>query len=174
MAKWIAALAVMAVLAVGAGYSADESHPTLAEQNAALRVQLKKERHELRTLRKIAKPILKPTPEGNKRLARVFFGNEYEAAAEIISGETAGTWDHTIWNGGRSGAWPEGSDFDGQCDVREAYGLGQACERDKMLSYGKDAYTNPLTQMIWFKAYAKERYGSVSAASAHWTPRRSW
>jgi type II secretory pathway pseudopilin PulG len=173
MAKWIAVLAIMAGLAAGAAYGQNDNS-AIVRQNADLRAQLKKERQELRTLRRIAKPILKPTPAGNKALARAFFGTEYKAAAEIINGETAGTWDEQIWNGGRSGAWPENSNFDGQCDVREAYGLGQACERDKMLAYGSDAYTNPLTQMIWFKAYAKERYGSVTAAAAHWTPARSW
>jgi hypothetical protein len=156
MAKWIAVLAIMAGLAVGASYSTEQ--PSVVEQNAALRAQLKKERQELRTLRKIAKPILQPTPEGNKNLARAFFGTSFSCAAEIINGETAGTWDHRIWNYDGSGA----------------YGLGQALPRSKMLAYGKDAYTNPLTQMIWFEAYAKERYGSVCGASAHWTPSRSW
>lgn len=172
MAKWIAALAVMAVLAGGAAFS--ETGPSLHEQNAALRAQIVKERKELRALRKIAKPILKPTPEGNRKLARVFFGNDYRYAAEIISGETAGTWKHDIWNGGRTGAWPERSDFDGNCDVGEAYGLGQACERDKMIGYGPDPYENPLTQYVWFKDYAIDRYKSVRLAAAHWTPRRSW
>lgn len=99
-----------------------------------------------------------PSPRNNQRLAKLFFGKDYYAAAEIINGETAGTWSHTIWNYEGSGA----------------YGLGQARPRSKMLRYGADAYTNPLTQMIWFRAYANGRYGSVQAAAAHWTPTRSW
>jgi hypothetical protein len=138
-------------------------------QNVKLRLQLAKEREtnhrvqaklrkEVRNLRRVARDVRYPTPAGNKRLARAFFGNDYNAAAEIINGETAGTWDHTIWNYEGSGA----------------YGLGQARPRSKMLAYGADAYTNPLTQMVWFKAYAEARYNSVQGAAAHWTPNRSW
>jgi hypothetical protein len=43
-----------------------------------------------------------------------------------------------------------------------------------MLGYGRDAAENPLTQLVWFRAYAEQRYGSVCGAAAHWTPNRSW
>jgi hypothetical protein len=118
----------------------DEEHP------AAMR------EHKMQHLADIA------TPEANKALARMFFGSEYPCAAEIIEGETAGTWDEQIWNYEGSGA----------------YGLGQARPRDKMLAYGADAYTNPLTQMEWFEGYAEARYGGVCEASAHWTAVVSW
>jgi hypothetical protein len=108
--------------------------------------------HELERLAAIG------APWSNRALARLFFGESYWCAAEIIEGETAGTWDHTIWNYAGSGA----------------YGLGQALPRSKMLAYGADAYTNPLTQLVWFEAYAQARYGSVCGASAHWNPVGSW
>jgi hypothetical protein len=142
---------------------------TIEQRNELLRQQLNKEREtndklqgklrrEIRKLRRVARDVIYPTPAGNKRLAVAFFGNEYPCAAEIINGETAETWDHTIWNYEGSGA----------------YGLGQARPRSKMLAYGADAYTNPMTQLVWFEAYAKARYGSVCGAAAHWTPNRSW
>ena len=150
--------------------SATESRAlTVEKRNEHLRRQLVRERKtsdrvqtklrkEIRNLRRVARDVRYPTPAGNRRLARSFFGDDYGAAAEIIHGETAGTWDHTIWNYEGSGA----------------YGLGQARPRSKMLAYGADAYTNPLTQLVWFKAYAEARYGSVQGAAAHWTPNRSW
>jgi hypothetical protein len=142
---------------------------SVEQRNEFLRRQLVKERKtndrvqtklrkEVRNLRRVARDVRYPTPAGNRRLARAFFGNDYNAAAEIIDGETAGTWDHTIWNYEGSGA----------------YGLGQALPRSKMLAYGADAYTNPLTQLVWFKAYSEARYGSVQGAAAHWTPNGSW
>ena len=44
-----------------------------------------------------------PTPAGNRRLARAYFGDEYPCAAEIISGETGGTWRHDVAYGFRYG-----------------------------------------------------------------------
>lgn len=115
-------------------------------------------RAEIRALRRVAGDVRYPSPAGNRRLARAYFGPEYPCAAEIIDGETAGTWNETIWNYEGSGA----------------YGLGQALPRSKMLAYGGDAYRNPLTQLEWFEGYAVSRYGSVCAAAAHWTPAGSW
>ena len=134
---------------------------TLILRNIKLRKQIMKERTELRALKRIAAPILRPTPEGNKQLARAYFGAEFPAANKIITGETAGTWDHKIWNYAGSGA----------------FGLGQAMPRDKMLPYayaGLHPYENPMPQLVWFKDYAVQRYGSVSAAGAHWTVGGSW
>lgn len=130
----------------------------LIKRNAALRKQIIKERKQLHALQRIAAPILRPTPEGNKRLARAYFENQFPCAAKIIDGETAGTWDERIWNYEGSGA----------------YGLGQARPRDKMLKYGADAYTNPLTQYVWMEAYADERFGGICNASAQWSVYRSW
>lgn len=152
-----------------------EKNKTLAQKNAQLRKQLMTERKaykaQIRSLRKIAGPILEPTPEGNRRLARAYFGDSYECAAEIINGETAGTWEEQIAYTPPGQPWRIGTQW---FDTGLAYGLGQARPASKMLKYGADAATNPLTQLIWFEAYAKERYGSVCGASAHWTPARSW
>ena len=146
------------------------SQSKIVMQNEKLRKQLKKERKIYRTqikeLRRIAAPILKPTPEGNKILARAFFNDAYYCAAEIINGETGGTWRHDIAYGHRYG---EHLIYSGL-----AYGLGQALPGTKMLAYGADAASNPLTQMIWFRAYANGRYGSVCAAANHWKSNRSW
>jgi hypothetical protein len=169
---WKLAVIVFVALALGGlvVYNATATSENTVEQK--LRQQLTKEREtneqvqgkmrqELRRLRLYAAPILRPTPAGNRLLAQRYFGDEYPCAAEIIEGETAGTWDHTIWNYEGSGA----------------YGLGQARPRDKMLPYSYadlHAYTNPMPQLVWFKAYAEQRYGSVCGAAAHWTPRGSW
>lgn len=107
-----------------------------------------------------------PTPANNRRLAELFFGYEFPCAAQIIEGETGGTWRHDVAYGFRYGA--------GWIYSGHAYGLGQARPGTKMLAYGADAASNPLTQLRWFRAYAQARYGSVCAAAAHWTPRRSW
>jgi len=115
----------------------------------------------------IAAAIAHPTPAGNRFLARFEFpGHEYFCAAEIIEGETAGTWRHDIAYGMRYG--------EGLIDSGLAYGLGQAKPGTKMLRYGADAASNPATQLRWFRAYAQARYGSVCGAAAHWTPRGSW
>jgi len=114
----------------------------------------------------IARYSLHPTPAGNRYLARLEFGASYPCAAEIINGETGGTWRHDIAFGFRYG---EGYIYSGL-----AYGLGQARPGTKMLRYGADAASNPATQLRWFRAYAEGRYGSVCGAAAHWTPNRSW
>lgn len=165
-------LGVGAFLAYGPGASAagDERGDRLARQlakereaNAALVNGL---RRQLAQVRRQAAPILNPTPAGNRALARAYFGDEYPCAAEIINGETGGTWRHDIAYGFRYGEHLISSGL--------AYGLGQARPGTKMLRYGKDAASNPLTQMVWFRAYAEARYGSVCGASAHWTPAVSW
>jgi hypothetical protein len=152
----------LALLGAGIAYSEKPSgRSTLIEKNAELRKQIKKERKELRYLKRIAAPILRPTPTGNRKLAQAYFGASFSCADEIITGETAGTWDHTIWNYEGSGA----------------FGLGQAMPRDKMLPYayaGLHPYDNPMPQLVWFEDYAEQRYGSVCGASAHWTPNGSW
>jgi hypothetical protein len=157
-----AGLTVALLAGTSVAFSLERSgNSTLIERNAKLRKQLKKERKEHKYLERIAAPILRPTPAGNRQLARVYFGAEFPCASEIITGETAGTWDHRIWNYEGSGA----------------YGLGQAMPRSKMLPYayaGLSPYDNPMPQLVWFKAYSKARYGSVCGASAHWTPNRSW
>lgn len=160
---------VLMLAANGRGQDPADPAAALAAHNARLRAQLARERDrhrvqlralwsENRRLSAIAADVINPSPAGNRRLARAYFGDEYPCAAEIIDGETAGTWDHTIWNRQGSGA----------------YGLGQARPRSKMLAYGADAYTNPLTQLEWFRGYARARYGSVCGAAAHWTPAVSW
>lgn len=170
--RWLALLAGCLVLT---GFAIDEqreekSKLTIVQQNEKLRAQLKKERiiyrKEIRELRKIARPILKPTPEGNKILARAFFGDEFGCAYTIINGETGGTWRHDVGYGFQYGPHLI---YSGR-----PYGLGQALPGTKMLAYGADAATNPLTQMIWFKAYAEGRYGSVCNAAAFWRTHRSW
>lgn len=163
-----ASLTIALLAGTSLAFSLERSgRSTLIERNAKLRKQIKKERKELRALKRIAAPILRPTPEGNKRLARAYFtASEYQCASEIINGETGGTWRHDVAYGFRYG---EGYIYSGL-----AYGLGQAKPGTKMLSYGADAASNPLTQLVWFEAYSKARYGSVCGASAHWTPNRSW
>lgn len=68
----------------------------------------------------------------------------------IIDRETAGTWNHTIYN-------YSGSD---------AYGLPQALPGDKMASAGADWRTNPLTQIRWMWGYVNGRYGGPCQALA--------
>lgn len=114
----------------------------------------------------VAYASIRPTPAGNRWLARYLFGPSYDCAKVIIDGETGGTWRHDIAYGFRYG---EGYIYSGL-----AYGLGQARPGTKMLRYGADAASNPATQLTWFKAYAEGRYGSICAAAAHWTPARSW
>lgn len=117
---------------------------------AATRVQLADARAKVRL-------IDHPTPAGNRRIARLLFGaRDYACAKVIIDGESG--WNERIANREGSGA----------------YGLGQALPRTKMLAYGRDAYTNPLVQLVWMRAYAESRYGGLCPAAAHWTPRRSW
>lgn len=123
-------------------------------------------RLQVRRAERLVGFIDRPTPEGNRELARRYFGAEYSCAAVIINGETGGTWRHDVAYGFRYG---EHLIYSGL-----AFGLGQARPGTKMLRYGGDAASNPLTQLIWFRAYAEARYGSVCAASAHWTPHRSW
>ena len=157
-----AGLTVALLAGTSVAFSLERSgNSTLIERNAKLRKQITKERKELRYLKRIAAPILRPTPEGNRRLANAYFGAEFPAANKIITGETAGTWNHKIWNYEGSGA----------------FGLGQALPRDKMLPYayaGLHPYENPMPQLVWFKAYSVARYGSVNAAGAHWTYSGSW
>lgn len=172
MRSWVTLLTCMLALTIFAicVQPGEGSQSKLVMQNEKLRTQLKKERKIYRTqikeLRRIAAPILQPTPEGNKTLARAFFNDAYYCAATIINGETGGTWRHDIAYGGRYGAHLIYSGL--------AYGLGQALPGTKMLAYGADAATNPLTQMIWFRAYANGRYGSVCAAANHWKSNRVW
>ena len=123
-------------------------------------------RHQLREADRLVGLVNHPTPEGNRELARRYFGDEYACAATIIEGETGHTWRHDVAYGFRFG---EHLIYSGL-----AYGLGQARPGTKMLRVGADAAANPLTQLIWFRSYAVARYGSVCGASAHWTPRRSW
>ena len=178
----MAIIVLILILAYRANANETQAKPSPTEiTNQLLRQQLVKERNEneriqnrlrreIRNLRRVAHDVTYPTPAGNKRLAKAFFGNDYPAAAEIIQGETGGTWRHDVWYGFVYGAWPERT-LNGQC---RAYGLGQARCRSKMLKYGADAYTNPMTQLRWFKGYAVTRYGSVQAAAAYWTPGGSW
>jgi hypothetical protein len=160
----IATAAVLVLFGtLGFGFaSATHEHSVRTEDvNAKLRQQLQKERAELRELRRLAAPILRPTPAGNKLLAKRYFRDEYPCAYKIIEGETAGTWDHTIWNYEGSGA----------------FGLGQARPRDKMLPYayaGLHPYENPMPQLVWMDAYADERFDGICNAAAQWTYARSW
>lgn len=172
MRAWIVLLVfVLGILGLAIYTHPGEGSPSnIVTQNEKLRAQLKKERIQYKTqikeLRRIAAPILKPTPEGNKILARAFFNDAYYCAAEIINGETGGTWRHDVGYGFQYGPHLI---YSGR-----AYGLGQALPGTKMLAYGADAATNPLTQMIWFRAYANGRYGSVCNAASHWKSNRSW
>ena len=68
--------------------------------------------------------------------------------ARIIDRETAGTWNHHIYNYQGSGA----------------YGLPQALPGSKMRSAGWDWRTNPVTQIRWMRTYARLRYGSECGA----------
>lgn len=170
--RWgkIILLVIILIFILSAIFVTSGNGSGLATQNEKLREQLKKERVWYRTqiheLRKIAEPILQPTPQGNKSLARIFFDSSYTCAYEIIEGETGGTWRHDI---GYGGVYGEHLIYSGR-----PYGLGQALPGTKMLKYGADAASNPLTQLIWFKAYAIERYGSVCNAANHWKAHRSW
>lgn len=172
MRSWVVLLVFMLSVTLLAicTHPGEGSPSNLVTQNQQLRKQLKKERKQykiqIKELRRIAAPILKPTPEGNKILARALFTDSYYCAAEIINGETGGTWRHDIAYGHRFG--PQ------YIYAGIAYGLGQALPGTKMLAYGADAATNPLTQLIWFRAYANGRYGSVCNAAAHWKSHRSW
>lgn len=49
-----------------------------------------------------------------------------------------------------------------------AYGLPQAMPTDGMDAFGADWRTNYQTQVKWFFAYCKERYGGVREAWAFW------
>ena len=142
-------------------------YPATWPREARLARQLRRERSRHRDLRfwlasnlsansHLLALVRNPTPAGNRELAAQYFGWEYPCAAEIIAGESG--WDHLVWNRQGSGA----------------YGLGQARPRSKMLAYGADAYTNPLTQLRWFRGYAEGRYGSVCGAAAHWNAVVSW
>lgn len=126
---------------------------------SAMRVQLRQADH-------LVGLINRPTPEGNREIARRYFGSEYSCAAFIIGHETGGTWRHDVAYGFRYG--------EHLINANIAYGLGQALPGTKMLRFGADAASNPLTQLIWFRSYAEARYGSVCAASAHWARNRAW
>jgi hypothetical protein len=161
---------VLLLASSGRSQEAPAADPLVVEltgKNHRLRAQLGRERNRHRVqlralwsenhrLHVIARDILAPTIAGNRRLAQRFFGDEFPCADEIITGES--NYDHLVWNRQGSGA----------------YGLGQARPRSKMLAYGADAYTNPLTQLRWFRGYAEARYGSVCGAAAHWTATVSW
>lgn len=45
-----------------------------------------------------------------------------------------------------------------------AYGLGQALPASKMLPFGEDYRTNPVTQLRWLMSYIAGRYGSPATA----------
>lgn len=157
----IVTLAVFGSVGFGFASATFEKNTDLRTINDNLRDQLAKERKELRKLRRYAAPILRPTPAGNRLLIRRYFRHEAPCAAKIVHGETAGTWDHKIWNYEGSGA----------------FGLGQAKPRSKMLPYayaGLHPYENPMPQIVWMDAYADERFGGICAAAAQWTYDRSW
>lgn len=128
----------------------------------------------------------RPSTEHNQALARLMYPTRYWAIAIIVNGETAGTWNEQVWNGGHVGAWPDRADNDGTCDGGEAYGLGQACERGKMVTWARAAgyrrpwriLTSARMQFAWMvEGYAPARFGSIEAAARQWCAacgRPSW
>lgn len=128
------------------------------------RAEVRALRYQLRRAERLVGLIDHPTPESNRRIARLYFGAEFSCAAKIISGESG--WLHDVAYGGARGAHLIYSGL--------AYGLPQARPGTKMLSAGGDAASNPLTQLRWMRSYAEGRYGSVCAAAGHWTAARSW
>jgi resuscitation-promoting factor RpfB len=54
------------------------------------------------------------------------------------------------------------------------YGLGQATPGTKMASFGPDWKTSANTQLKWATSYAKDRYGSWSAAYNFWQSHHYW
>lgn len=119
-----------------------------------------------------------PSPENNKKLARLMYPNQYRALNAIFSGESA--WRHNVWNGGKLG-------YDGgnpgpnalSCGGSNyAYGLGQACPGQKMIVWAEAAgYANPYRivdsprmQIRWaVEGYAPAVHGSIEAAARQWT-----
>ncbi len=55
-----------------------------------------------------------------------------------------------------------------------ATGLGQALPGSKMLPFGADYLTNPVTQLKWAQSYAVARYGNWANAYAFWLSHRYW
>jgi hypothetical protein len=163
------AIGVLLTWAVPLGHAAatpDELRHQLAKERRATAAEIRGLRYQLHQANQLVGLVNHPTPSGNRALARRYFGGEYGCAAVIIQGETGGTWRQDVAYGFRYGPHLIYSGL--------AYGLGQARPGTKMFAYGRDAATNPLTQLRWFRGYAEGRYGSVCAAAAHWTPARSW
>ena len=170
LAALLAGLTVLALVALGAPEPRAPVEQRLRDQlvkerRSADRLQ-RRYRREIRSLRRVARDVRYPTPAGNQRLGAAYFGDEWPCARTISYGETGGTFRHDVAYGFRYG---EHLIYSGL-----AYGLGQARPGTKMLAYGADAASNPLTQWRWFRGYAEGRYGSVCGAAAHWTPARSW
>jgi hypothetical protein len=119
-----------------------------------------------------------PSPENNKKLAKLLYPNKFWALNAIFSGESG--WHHNIWNGGAIGAWPDR--YPGAspttCAVGWAYGLGQACPRHKMETWARSRgyknpariYDSPKLQIIWaVEGYAPQVHGSIENAASQWT-----
>lgn len=97
-------------------------------------------------------PALVETPiETGQRLAQRagWMGREWACLATLGNRESG--WTVEKWNRAGSGA----------------YGVGQALPASKMAAYGADYMTSARTQILWFLAYVKARYGTPCNALAH-------
>ncbi len=93
--------------------------------------------------------------------------SDYGYVNYIISRESG--WCATKWQGEYGGCPAyHGAPSSG------GYGLCQATPPGKMASAGSDWASNPNTQLRWCSGYARDRYGSWSAAYNHWVNYYSW
>lgn len=94
---------------------------------------------------------------------------EYYAVDYIVSRESG--WCPTKWQGEYGGCPAyHGTPSSGAV----GYGLCQSTPSWKMASAGADWGTNPITQLQWCTDYARQRYGSWSAAYNFWVVNHWW
>ena len=201
MASRAAIAAAAAALLIPAGAGAQETAPTpapvpqqaelvphaklvkavkardrQADTSHRLRVQLRRARH-------LEDLVRNPTPANNRELARLLYPSGFWALDKIAAGGDGiggrpgeSDWKLTVWNGGGTDPAGPGPTARSCGGGAIAYGLGQACPRDKMVAWaGTRAVlvTNSL-QIHWMNAYATATYGSLAAAGNHWTITGSW
>lgn len=94
---------------------------------------------------------------------------EYYAVDYIIGRESG--WCPTKWQG-EYGGCPAYHGTPSSGGV--GYGLCQSTPSWKMASAGADWATNPITQLQWCTDYARQRYGSWSAAYNFWVVNHWW
>lgn len=95
------------------------------------------------------------TPTGNKNFARLYIaqtyrwtGQQFVCLSNLWTRESG--WSHKAHNGSSG-----------------AHGIPQSLPGSKMAKFGKDWYSNPVTQIKWGASYIKSRYGSPCNAWAH-------